>query len=227
MNAVLPNAVSGSPFTTGCNKVCTGNKNQYCGGPNRLNLYTLDPKKIAPRQLIVNGDFEDTSDSSWTVESNPQYMNVGQLTYSLNTTTAYAQNGTHALRISDTGVDVGARSLCVSQSVFMPAPGNYLFSSHIGRIASQDGARGKSVDGIYWQYLLDGLQFKDSDVCNPAQKECSVSAVNKQKIYRLESFPFTVASAGFHRWSICTIFNGAVDKPDTSLLDNVSIIGPN
>ncbi|WPH02215.1 Hypothetical protein R9X50_00507000 [Acrodontium crateriforme] len=37
-NAVVNGGVS---VTSGCNMVCNGNGSEYCGGPNRLNVYTL------------------------------------------------------------------------------------------------------------------------------------------------------------------------------------------
>ena len=46
---------------TGCNMVCNGNSSEFCGGPNRLNVYGLGVKStIAPNWALV-GCYSDTT----------------------------------------------------------------------------------------------------------------------------------------------------------------------
>lgn len=42
------NSISDGAMLTssGCSMTCGGNSNEYCGGPNRLNLYKIDPAKL-------------------------------------------------------------------------------------------------------------------------------------------------------------------------------------
>lgn len=43
-SSVCGNTVAngGMPATSGCNMLCAGNRTEYCGGPNRLNLYEFE-----------------------------------------------------------------------------------------------------------------------------------------------------------------------------------------
>ena len=46
--------VSGNPSDSGCNMACNGDSSEYCGGPDRLNLYTATSN--APTSTTVSTD---------------------------------------------------------------------------------------------------------------------------------------------------------------------------
>ena len=65
MNAIAPGG--NDPTQNGCSMTCAGNASLYCGGPNRLNVYTIDPNSTyvpptptaapAPTGPVTVGDF--------------------------------------------------------------------------------------------------------------------------------------------------------------------------
>ncbi|KEY70677.1 hypothetical protein S7711_02276 [Stachybotrys chartarum IBT 7711] len=55
-------ANGGMPATSGCNMLCAGNSTEYCGGPNRLNVYEFEA--ISPTTTTTTVDTLETATSA-------------------------------------------------------------------------------------------------------------------------------------------------------------------
>lgn len=84
-------ANGGAPASDGCNMLCNGNSTEYCGGPNRLNLYnfegqfeppsttTTTPAPTDPDATEIGGD---TTSSLTAVPTGPSHPEtVGAFTW--------------------------------------------------------------------------------------------------------------------------------------------------
>ncbi len=73
--------VAGVPAVSGCNVLCNGNKTQYCGGGNRLNLYQTDGT-IAP--TISGGVSPPTPTGPIVVPAVAGFLSIGCYTEGTN-----------------------------------------------------------------------------------------------------------------------------------------------
>ena len=83
------NVVAGStPDVTGCNMVCSGNATEYCGGPNRLNVYNYvaatssASKTVISSGIIASSTFVASSASAVPTPTGPVHVQtVGSYVY--------------------------------------------------------------------------------------------------------------------------------------------------
>ncbi|OLN88507.1 WSC domain-containing protein-like protein 1 [Colletotrichum chlorophyti] len=77
----------GAPAVDGCNMLCHGNQSEYCGGPNRLNVYDFQHKfKPLPTSTSTSTPPPTASTSSSQVDSTPS-SNAGAATTSTSSPT--------------------------------------------------------------------------------------------------------------------------------------------
>ena len=62
---------TGDPDTTRCNMACNGDKTEYCGGPNRLNVYAVSP-------IVTSTSTSSTSSSSISTSTSTSTSTVSK-----------------------------------------------------------------------------------------------------------------------------------------------------
>ena len=80
INAGSTNQTSSDPSLNGCNMVCAGNGNQYCGGGNRLDMYQLSSSIVNSTSTTTSTTVSSTSAPSSTVSTSAAPTPTGPVT---------------------------------------------------------------------------------------------------------------------------------------------------
>lgn len=185
------------------------------------------PTKSTPMatttNIVTNGDFESGT-SPWEVAYHPTY-GASNLVSDGSIVTPYAESGTHAYQIHESGLsDSGNRSLCIQQSFYHPHTATYQLSFYYGRQSNPASGSTTTNDQIDMWLYVDGNQIVVLSVCNPSLGECSVqlpSSAGSQGGYDVFSGQLQ-APEGNHTVKICAVYSSTKrGTQDYFLVDNV------
>ncbi|KAI9821956.1 MAG: hypothetical protein M1827_002538 [Pycnora praestabilis] len=69
--------IGGTPDISGCSMTCAGNSTEYCGGPNRLNVYQTNGTLPVSSTMIGNPSAPTPTPSGPIIPSIPGYLSLG------------------------------------------------------------------------------------------------------------------------------------------------------
>lgn len=238
-NEIANNAtlVPGTPDVNGCSHLCQGNVSEFCGGDNRLNIYSLNISD-SPTEYIDNGDFE-TNSNQWITEGIITGMDPGRLQVAVSSSADAAKsysylNGFYNLRISDPSYSSTQpnSSICTGKPIYLDKVGTYKFSAAVGRIS------GNTTQPNDVQFQIIMRHYTGSGVVDypagPPQEACSSSnsthhcterAANGELVYELVGLdiPILESRVGTYLFYFCGIFNGVSSYLNVLLADNLSL----
>jgi hypothetical protein len=175
---------------------------------------------------VTNGDFE-LGTSPWEVAYHPNYA-PSNLVSDGSVITPYAESGTHAYQIRESGYgDSGTRSLCLQQTFYHPHNGSYKLSFYYGRQANPAPGTTTTNDNIAAWLYVDNNLLANLNVCNPTLGGCLVQLPSAggttQGGYDLFSGTLDGVTEGYHTVKICAVYSSTKrGTQDYFLVDNVS-----
>lgn len=173
---------------------------------------------------MANGDFEN-GNAPWQVANNPRYSPLNLISDG-SVTTPYAESGTHAYQIRDSGYeDTGNRSLCLQQTFYHPHTATYQLSFYYGRQANPAPGAITTKDQIEMWLYVDGNLIVMLNVCNPTLGTCAVTLPSAgwgtQGGYDLFRGLLN-ATEGYHTVKLCAVYSSTKrGTQDHFLVDKV------